>query len=170
MEKSRCLRFQFPQEVGIVRLQTVYLTHLIACFPCVYDDGQIFVVGTQYELGKERYLVTVFAFGFHLVGERGAEVLQPFTVLPTVEQHLVHHDKELASPIGIELAAEIFVGVECYIVLEDGFQKIQECTLSCVAFFRYQQQDGQFLYGEQIEQLDIVQSQFVLFPEDMLHQ
>ena len=75
VEESRYLRFQLLQEVGIVRLQAVYLPHPIASFPCVYDDGQILVVGTQHELGKERNLITVFAFGFHLVGQRGTEVL-----------------------------------------------------------------------------------------------
>ena len=39
-----------------------------ACFSCIYDYGQILVVGAQHKLGKERYLVTVFAFGFHLIG------------------------------------------------------------------------------------------------------
>ena len=57
------------------------------------------VVGAQHELGEEAYLVTVFAFRLHLVGKRGAEVLQPFAVLTAVEQHLVHQDVQLASPI-----------------------------------------------------------------------
>ena len=85
VEESRYLRFQLLQEVGIIGLQAVYLPHPIASFPCVYDDGQILVVGTQHELGKERYLITVFAFGFHLIGQRGTEVLQPFAVLPAAK-------------------------------------------------------------------------------------
>ena len=53
---------------------------------------------------------------FHLVGKCGTEVLQPFAVFPTVEQHLIHHDKELPCPVGIELAAEILVDVvQCQI-------------------------------------------------------
>lgn len=87
------------------------------------------VVGTQHEFGEERNLITVFAFGFHLIGKCGAEVLQPLAILPAVEQHLIHHDKELASPVGIELAAEILVGVESHIVLKKGFQKVQEVLL-----------------------------------------
>ena len=43
------LRFQLLQKVGIIGLQAVYLAHPITCFPCVYDDGQILVVGTQHE-------------------------------------------------------------------------------------------------------------------------
>ena len=137
MEKGGYLRFQLLQEVGIIRLQAVYLAHPIACFPCVYDYEKILVVGAKHELGEERYLVSVFAFGFHLIGECGAEVLQPFAILPAVEQHLIHHDKQLASPIGIELASEVLVGVKGYIVLKEEFQKVQECAFACVAFFRY---------------------------------
>ena len=126
MEKGGYLRFQLLQEVGIIGLQAVYLAYPIACFPCVYDYGQMLVVGAQHEFGEERNLVTVFAFGFHLIGKCGAEVLQPLAILPAVEQHLIHHDKQLASPVGIELAAEILVGVESHIVLKKGFQKVQE--------------------------------------------
>lgn len=68
MEKSWYLRFQLLQEIGIIGLQAVYLAYPIACFPSIYDDGQVLVVGTQHELGEEGYLVTVFTFGFHLVG------------------------------------------------------------------------------------------------------
>ena len=99
MEKGGYLRFQLLQEVGIIGLQAVYLTHPITCFPCVDDDWQILIVGTQHEFGEECNLVTVFAFGFHLVGERGAEILQPLAVFPAVEQHLVHEDKQLACPV-----------------------------------------------------------------------
>ncbi len=121
VEKGGYLRFQLLQEVGIIRLQAVYLAYPIACFPCIYNYGQILVVGTQHELGEECYLVTVFAFGFHLVGECGAEVFQSLAVLPAAQQHLVHHDKEFPCPVGIELAAEILVGVECHVVLKQGF-------------------------------------------------
>ena len=65
-------------------------------------------------------------------------VLQSLAVLPTVEQHLVHHDKELASPIGIELASEILVGVECHVILKYGFQKIKKHAFTCIPFSRYQ--------------------------------
>ena len=95
-------------------------------FPHINDDRQILVVGTQYELGKESYLVAVFAFGFHLVEECGAQVLQPLAVLPAAQKHLVHHDKKFPCPVGIELAAEILVGVESHVVLEQGFQKVQK--------------------------------------------
>ena len=150
------------------------------------------IFGEQYELGmdylqllylqpiqklpilllvsEERNLVTVFAFGFHLIGKCGAEVLQPLAILPAVEQHLIHHDKELASPVGIELAAEILVGVESHIVLKKGFQKVQEGAFARVAFFRHQQQDRQLLNWLQVEQLQIVHPQLVLFPEDVPYQ
>ena len=51
-----------------------------------------------------------------------------------LEQYLINHDKQFAGPIGIELTAEILVGVECYIVLKEGFQKIKKCTLARIAF------------------------------------
>ena len=133
------------------------------------------IFGEQYELGmdylqllylqpiqklpilllvsEERNLITVFAFGFHLIGKCGAEVLQPLAILPAVEQHLIHHDKELTRPIGIELAAEILVGVESHIVLKKGFQKVQEGAFARVAFFRHQQQDRQLLNRLQVKQL-----------------
>ena len=170
MEKGGYLRFQLLQEVGVIGLQAVYLAHPIACFPCIYDYGQILVVGAQHEFGEERNLVTVFAFGFYLVGKCGAEVFQPFAVLPAVEQHLIHHDEQFASPIGIELAAEVLVGVKSYIVLKEEFQKVQECAFARVAFFRYQQQDRQLLNRLQVEQLQIVHPQLVLFPEDVPYQ
>ena len=72
VKKCRYLRFQLLQEVGIIRLQAVYPAYPIACFPHINDDRQILVVGTQHKLGEEGYLVTVFAFGFHLIGECGA--------------------------------------------------------------------------------------------------
>ena len=78
------------------------------------------VVGAKHELCEEAYLVTVFPFRLHLVGKSGAEVLQPLAVLTAVEQYLVHHDKQLSRPVGIELAAEILVGVERHVVLEYG--------------------------------------------------
>ena len=128
------------------------------------------VVGTQHELGEETYLVTVFAFRLHLVGKRGAEVLQPFAVFSAVEQHLVHHDKQLACPVGVELAAEVLVGVERHVVLENGFQEVQERALARVPFFGHEQQDGQLLNGIEVEQLQIVHAQPVLFAEDVFHQ
>ena len=42
--------------------------------------------------------------------------------------------KKLASPIGIELTAEVLVGVECHVVLEQRFQKVQERGLASVSF------------------------------------
>ena len=98
------------------------------------------VVGAKHELGEEADLVTVLAFRLLLVGKRGAKVLQTLAVLTAVEQHLVHHDEQLARPVGIELAAEVLVGVESHVVLECGFQEVQEC-----AFFGHEQEDGQLL-------------------------
>ena len=45
MEKGGYLRFQLLQEVGIIRLQAVYLAYPIACFPCINDYRQVLVVG-----------------------------------------------------------------------------------------------------------------------------
>ena len=79
-------------------------------------------------------------------------------------------DKELAGPIGIELAAEILVGVKSHVVPEKGFQKVQEGTFARVTLFRHQQQDRQLLNRLQIEQLQIVHPQLVLFPKDVPYQ
>ena len=68
MEKGGYLRFQLLQKVGVIGLQAVYFAHPIACLPCIYDYRQILVIGAKHELGKERNLVTVFAFGFHFIG------------------------------------------------------------------------------------------------------
>ena len=128
------------------------------------------VVGAKHELGKEAYLVTVLTFRLHFVGKSGAEVLQPFAVLAAVEQHLVHHDEQLSRPVGVELAAEVLVGVERHIVLEYGFQEVQERAFTRVPLFGHEQKDGQFLDGVKVEQLQIVHTQLVLFAEDMLYQ
>ncbi len=80
MQESGDFGFQLLQEVGVVAVQRHNLPHPIACLPCVNDDGQVLVVGAKHELGEEAYLVTVFPFRLHLVGKRGAEVLQPFAV------------------------------------------------------------------------------------------
>ena len=40
-------------------------------------------------MNVESNLRSVFAFGFHLVGESGAQVFQPFAVFPAVEQNFV---------------------------------------------------------------------------------
>ena len=41
---------------------------------CIYDNRQMFVVGAEYEFGKERYLITDFSFGFHLIRQSGTEI------------------------------------------------------------------------------------------------
>ena len=45
--------FQLLQEIRVIVLQRIYLPYPVSCFPCVYDYRQVFVVGTQYELGEE---------------------------------------------------------------------------------------------------------------------
>ena len=99
------------------------------------------VIGAKHELGEKAYLITVFSFGFHLVGKCSAEIFQPLTVLPTVKQYFVHHDKQLACPVGIELAAEVLVGVERNIVLEDNFQKVQKRTFTRISLFGHKQKN-----------------------------
>ena len=105
-----------------------------------------------------------------IIGTLRICLLYTSAVLPAAQQYFVHHDKEFPRPVGIELAAEIHVGVECQVILKQGFQKVEECTFACVELLRHQQQDGQLLNGLQVEQLKIVHSQLVLLPEDMFHQ
>ena len=170
MEKSWDFRFQLLQEVCIVILERHNFPHPIACLANVNDDGQMLVVGTQHELCEEAYLVTVFSFRLYLVGKRGTEILQTLAVLTAVEQYLVHHDEQLACPVGIELAAEVLVGVERHVVLEYGFQEVQERTFARIPFFGHEQEDGEFLNGIEVEQLQVVHAQLVLFAEDVFHQ
>ena len=72
-------------------------------------------------------------------------------------------------PIGIELAAEVLVGVERHVVLENGFQEVEERAFARVPFFGHEQQDRKFLNRIKVEQLHVVHAQLVLFSEDMLH-
>ena len=85
-------------------------------------------------LAKKEISFLSLALGFHLVRECGAEVLQPLGILPAAEQYLVHDYEQFASPIGVELTAEVLVGVECHVVLEQRLQKVQERGLACVSF------------------------------------
>ena len=135
IEKGRNFGFQLLQKVGVIAFKTFYLSYPISGFSHIYDDWEQLVVGTQHELGKEGDFVSVFAFCFHLIGKRCAEILQSFTVFLAIEQYLVHHNKQFTCPIRIELTAEVFVGVESYVVLEYGFEEIEERTLTCIAFF-----------------------------------
>ena len=98
------------------------------------------------------------------------EVLQPFAVLPAVEQNLVHHNHQLPGPVRIELTAEILIGIECDILLEHSFQEIQKRTLARIPLFRHKKKYRKFLRRLQIQQLKIIKSQFILFSEDMLYQ
>ena len=77
------------------------------------------VVGTEDELAEKGNLVSVLAFGLHLVGCCRTEVFQSLGILSPRKQDFINHDKQLASPVGIELAAEVLVGVEGRVVLKD---------------------------------------------------
>lgn len=118
-------------------------------------------------LGKEEDLVSVFTFCFHLIGERCAKIFQSFTVFPAVEQNFIHNNEQFSCPISIELATKILVSVESYIVLENGFEEVEKCTLTSISFLRNHQKNGELLHGLEIEQLQIIHTQLVLFPEDV---
>lgn len=113
--------------------------------------------------------MAVLLFGFDLVVESRAEVLQPFGVLAFVQHHLIHNNQEFGSPVLIELAAEVFVGVERDIILKDGFQEVEKCGFTRVAFLRYKEKNRELLERTGIEQLDIVHPQFVLLLKDMMY-
>lgn len=51
------------------------------------------------------------------------------------KQLSVHDNEQFASPVSIKLVPEILISVESGIVLKDAFQEVQECGLTCVAFF-----------------------------------
>ena len=71
IEESRYFRCQFLQKVCIVTFKAMNFPYPVTCLARVNDDGQAFVIGTKHELGEESNLVTVLAFGFHLVGKCG---------------------------------------------------------------------------------------------------
>ncbi len=54
--------------------------------------------------------------------------------------------------------------------MEDGFQEVQERALARIPLFGHEQQDGQLLNGIEVEQLQVVHAQPVLFAEDVFHQ
>ena len=62
VQESGDFILQLLQEIGVITLQSSYLAYPIACLACIYDDGQMLVVGTQHKLGEETDFVTVFAF------------------------------------------------------------------------------------------------------------
>ena len=76
----------------------------------------------------------------------------------------------IACPVGVELAAEVLIGVERHVILENGFQEVQERALARVAFFGHKQEDGQLLNGTEVEQLQVVHAQLVLLAKDVFHQ
>jgi hypothetical protein len=54
--------------------------------------------------------------------------------------------------------------------LEYGFQEVQERAFARIPLFGHEQEDGQFLNGVKVEQLQIVHAHLVLFSEDVFHQ
>ena len=54
--------------------------------------------------------------------------------------------------------------------MEYGFQEVQERAFARVPLFGHEQQDGLLLNGVQIQQLQVVHAQLVLFSEDVFHQ
>ena len=51
--------------------------------------------------------------------------------------------------------------------LENGFEEVEKCTLTSISFLRNHQKNGELLHGLEIEQLQIIHTQLVLFPEDV---
>ena len=63
------------------------------------------------------------------------------TELKLAFDRLIHDYEQLASPICIELTAEVLVGIERNVVLEQRFQKVQERGLACVPLLRHKQKN-----------------------------
>ena len=123
----------FLQERGVIGSKFRNLPYPVASLAGVNDYGEILIVGTKYKLGKEAHFLAVASFCLHLVVVGGTEILQSLGVLALVEQHLVNYDDEFAVPVVVELAAEILVGVERDVCLEQQFEKIEEGGFSSVA-------------------------------------
>ena len=105
-----------------------------ASFFRVDDNRECLVVGTKDELGEELNLMSILLLGFDLVVECRAEILQTFGVLAFVQHHLIYNNQELCGPVLVELAAKVFVGIERDIILIYGFQEVEKCGFTRVAF------------------------------------
>ncbi len=167
VQKGGYFPFQFLSDFGICFSQRREFSHPVTRFSRLYQNGIEFVVGTEQKLAEKRGLYTVFSLGFTFELKSGTQVFQSFAVLLFVKQHFFYADKQFVCPIGIELASEIFVGVEGHVFPENIFQQIQKSRFSGVSLFGQQQNNGEFLNRMQVQQLNVIQSQFVLLAENV---
>mgnify|MGYP005882768367 CR=1 FL=1 len=79
---------------------------------------------------RQFLLYFVLTFRLNLIEACGAQVLDTLGVLALAEQSLVHADEQHARPVGIELAAEILIGVEGHIVPEPQMEEVHEGGLA----------------------------------------
>ena len=77
-------------------------------------------VYTDKNCTDESLLIENFALKANEATEIPVNIPAYVDVYKRQEQYLINHDKQFAGPIGIELTAEILVGVECYIVLKEA--------------------------------------------------
>ena len=68
------------------------------------------------------------------------------------------------------LTAKILIGVEGHIVTEPQMKEVHEGRLARVTLPRDEYDDGQFLLWLEVELLQVVVAQHLLFPEDVLHE
>ena len=112
--------------------------HPIACLACVYDDGQVLVVEHNTNLAKKPISLRSLPL---------ASTLYDNVVLRFFNRSLSllrlsstsHHDEQFPCPIGIELAAEVLVGIERHIVLKMAFRKFRNVLLPVLRSFGHQQ-------------------------------
>ena len=147
IQEGRNLDLQLFEKVGIIGFKMPNLANPEASFFRVGDNRECLVVGTKDELGEEFNLMSILLLGFDLVVECRAEILQTFGVLTFIQHHLIHDNKKLGSPVLVELAAEIFVGVERDIILKDGFQEIEECGFTRLRSSETSRRIGSFWSG-----------------------
>jgi len=89
----------------------------------------------------KNYLVTVFAFGFHLVGKCGAQVLQPFAVLTAVEQYLVHMMSSLPAQSELNWLRKSSLVLNVTLFWKMDFRKFRNVLLPVLRSSVHEQKD-----------------------------
>tara|TARA_R110000744_G_scaffold380001_1_gene499421 strand:+ start:3532 stop:4269 length:738 start_codon:yes stop_codon:yes gene_type:complete len=146
-----------------------YLQYPETSLVSIYLDKVVLVVTAQYELTEELHLPFVLSLGLQFIDVGRTQVFDTLCQLFFIEQYLVDTDEQFICPVRIELAAETIVGQIGHIVVEQGLHPFQEGAFARGTFFGDQTQNRQYLYRFGVEQLQVVQPQFIMFAENMFH-
>ena len=153
--------------MGILFLQMGYLQDPEPGLVPIYLNKVVLIVAAKDKLAKEFHLPFVLPLGLQFVDIGGAQVFDAFGELFLIEQHFVDTDEQLVGPVGIELATKTVIGQIGKVVLKNSLKPFQKGTLPSGPFLRDQAQYGQHLYRFGIQQLQIVQSKFIVLPKNV---